>query len=90
MTFWLIVLILTLAIDLCLGRSLYLGAPRALAKERAIRAGLDPQKVPEDGFLPGLISPVILYREFEYDESGSAIIVGNRKKRTGWKVAFAW
>lgn len=86
MTFWLIVLILTLAIDLYLGRNLYLGAPRTLAKERAIRAGLNPQRVPEDDFVPGLVSPVILYREFV----DSAIIEGDRRKRTGWKVAFAW
>lgn len=89
MTLWLMliaVLILSLAIDLYLGRNLYLGAPRALAKERAMRAGLDPHKVPEDGFLPGLISPVILYQEFV----DSDIIEGDRRKRTGWKVAFAW
>lgn len=86
MTFWLIVLILTLAIDLYLGRNLYLGAPRTLAKERAIRAGLNPQRVPADDFVPGLVSPVILYREFV----DSAIIEGDRRKRTGWKVAFAW
>lgn len=89
MTFWLtliVVLFLTLAIDLYLGRNLYLGAPRTLAKERAMRAGLNPYKVPEDGFLPGLISPVILYREFV----DSDIIEGDRRKRTGWKVAFAW
>lgn len=79
-----------LALDLWYGRNFYLRAPNSMAVRRARSAGIDPYDVPADSFFAGLITPVILYREYARGENGRVILGDDRLKRTGWKVAIAW
>lgn len=86
----LIAFALIFVFDLALGKITYKEAPRQLGMMRAEAAGLDPYDVPADSFIPGMMLPFIVYREFKKDEGARRVLTdsGDGFEKTGWKITY--